>query len=234
MMKELAMPKTILPRRWWLILTCVVILSGCSSLGIKAPWLPLPGQEEKPQQPTILIAMWSDVVTQQPNGEAARGFGGRLTFYAAKGAKPIRVDGSLVVYGFEEHDGVSTKVQPDQKYVFTPEQFATHYEKFDSGTVLHGVGPVGHGRGNAQGGQPDRPLHAQGRPTGDRRADAARSAGPAGPGIREAPDCGGLAAAGRATATCGRFPTIRPRPPAATTAPPPSRTAPGCRSPPSN
>lgn len=123
------MPKTILPRRWWLILACAVILSGCSSLKILPTGLALPGQDDKPQQPANIVAVWSDMVLQQPDGQAARGFGGRLTFYTAKAVKPVRVEGSLVVYGFEEEEGIPAKVQPDQKYVFTPEQFAQHYEK---------------------------------------------------------------------------------------------------------
>lgn len=132
------MSKTILPRCWYLILACVVILSGCSTLGIKPPHLPLTSQEEKPQQPATILAIWSDMVAQQPNGESVRGFGGRLTFYTAKGAKPVRVEGTLVVYGFEEAPegaAVPPKVQPDQKYVFTPEQFAQHYEKTTLGSA---------------------------------------------------------------------------------------------------
>ena len=123
------MPETILPRRWLLILACVVILSGCTSLKV-LPTIPvLPGSDDKPQQPAHLISLWSDMVVHDPNGQPARGFGGRLSFYTAKGNKPIRVDGSLVVYGFEEQGDSGDKVKPDKKFVFTPEQFARHYEK---------------------------------------------------------------------------------------------------------
>ncbi len=123
------MPETILPRRWLLILACVVILSGCTSLKV-LPTIPmLPASGDKPQQPSHIVALWSDMVVHDPNGQPARGFGGRLTFYTAKGNKPVRVDGSLVVYGFEEQGNGPAKMKPDKKFVFTPEQFARHYEK---------------------------------------------------------------------------------------------------------
>ena len=127
------MPETILPRRWLLILACVVILSGCTSHRV-LPTIPmLPGSDDKPQQPTHIVALWSDMVVHDPNGQPARGFGGRLTFYTAKGNKPVRVDGSLVVYGFEEEEDSPGKVKPDKKFVFTAEQFARHYEKASLG-----------------------------------------------------------------------------------------------------
>jgi hypothetical protein len=123
------MPETILPRRWLLILACVAILSGCTSLKV-LPTIPtLPGSDDKPQQPANIVALWSDMVVHDPNGQPARGFGGRLSFYTAKGNKPVRVDGGLVVYGFEEQGDSAAKVKPDKKFVFTPEQFARHYEK---------------------------------------------------------------------------------------------------------
>jgi hypothetical protein len=123
------MPDTILPRRWLLILACVVILSGCSSLKV-LPTVPvLPGRDDKPQQPSHIVALWSDMVVHDPNGQPARGFGGRVTFYTEKGNKPVRVEGTLEVYGFEERPGCPPKMKPDKKFVFTPEQFARHYEK---------------------------------------------------------------------------------------------------------
>ena len=126
------MPQTIVPRRWWLILACVLILSGCTSMKT-LPTIPgIPAGEDKPQQPSNIVAVWTDMVVHDPNGPPARGFGGRLSFYGAKGYKPVRVDGTLVVYGFEE-DGSLAKVKPDMKFVFTPEQFTQHYEKSSLG-----------------------------------------------------------------------------------------------------
>ena len=120
---------TIPPRRWLLILVCVLILSGCTTMK-SLPKVPLiPGQDDKPQQPETIVGMWSDMVVHQSDGRAVRGLGGRLTFYTNKGSKPVRVDGTLVVYGFEEQGDPQTKVKPDKKFIFTPEQFARHYEK---------------------------------------------------------------------------------------------------------
>jgi len=112
------------------LLIPLLILAGCSSLRLNSS---IPFVEEKPQQPASLAAIWQDTALAQPNQPPKRGFLGRLVFYGEKGGKPIRVEGTLVVYAFEENGGGPEKVKPDRKYVFTPEQFAEHHTKCDLG-----------------------------------------------------------------------------------------------------
>ncbi|MGO8746930.1 MAG: hypothetical protein ACLQNE_13165 [Thermoguttaceae bacterium] len=92
----------------------------------------MPFFEEKPQEPASVDVIWRDTVLAQPNQTPMRGFSGELIFYGGKekkGARPILVEGTLVVYAFDESVGGQEKVKPDRKFVFTPEQFATHHAK---------------------------------------------------------------------------------------------------------
>ena len=104
--------------------------SGCSHWGKhhRFPW-----QKEEPQTPDKVVAMWTNTVLSHPDGPATRGFGGRLMFYREPSPKPVLVDGTLIVYGFDETRRKPDDPRPDRKYVFTPEQFAHHYSKSDIG-----------------------------------------------------------------------------------------------------
>jgi hypothetical protein len=92
----------------------------------------MPFFEEKPQEPASVAAVWKDRSLAQPNQVPMRGFLGELIFYGNKDkkvGKPILVEGTLEVYAFDETVGGQEKVKPDRKFVFTPEQFATHHVK---------------------------------------------------------------------------------------------------------
>ena len=86
-------------------------------------------QDEEPQAPAKLVAIWTDARIQPPDRPATRGFGGRLTFFVPDRDPPVRVDGSLTVYAYEEQSLDEQETRADRKYVFTPEQFANHYGK---------------------------------------------------------------------------------------------------------
>ena len=86
-------------------------------------------REEKPGKPDKIIALWSDTVLTQTGRPPIRGFGGRLMFYEGKKEEPIKVEGTLVVYAFDETDRDANNTRPDRKYVFTPQQLPLHYSK---------------------------------------------------------------------------------------------------------
>jgi hypothetical protein len=92
-----------------------------------APW-PF-STEEKPGVPSRVLAVWTDTVLTQPDRMPQRGFGGRLMFYASKKDEPIKVEGTLVVYAFDETDREPNNAKPDRKYIFRKEQLPAHYSK---------------------------------------------------------------------------------------------------------
>ncbi len=108
----------------------LIVLTGCTSLGLKKPdvW-PLNSGDNKPIVPNQVVANWTNTVMYQGSRIPVRGFGGRLLFYADGKKDPVKVDGTLVVYAFDEKNRDPNNAKPDRKFVFTKEQLATHYSK---------------------------------------------------------------------------------------------------------
>ena len=108
-------------------------LTGCSSFNLKKkiPWQP--GKDGSNEPPVKIVAVWTDTVMTTGANIPTRGFGGRLMFYDREDGEPIKVDGTLTVYAFEDAKQPSSRTAPDRKYVFKAEQFAKHYSKSQVG-----------------------------------------------------------------------------------------------------
>jgi hypothetical protein len=106
------------------------LLTGCTSLSVKKPdvW-PFNISDNKPGMPTQVVANWTDTMLYNDSQVPVRGFGGRILFYVDGKKDPIKVEGSLVVYAFEEKNSDPNSVKPDRKFVFTKEQLESHYSK---------------------------------------------------------------------------------------------------------
>ena len=86
----------------------------------------LPAKSRNIETPRQVVPVWSDTVLHQSGVAATRGFGGRLMFYGQDKNKPIKVEGSLVVYAWDDSKG-SMERTPDRKYVFPAETLQSHY-----------------------------------------------------------------------------------------------------------
>lgn len=120
------------PRTLLTLIAIAVATSGIAA-DLKSPKSWFQADSDKPQAPGSVIAVWSPALLQRADGTRARGFGGRLIFYGTKDHTPIRVDGALVVYAYDEDNQNGQNSRPDRKYIFTREQFVSHYSKGDLG-----------------------------------------------------------------------------------------------------
>ena len=50
-------------------------------------------------------------------------------FYNGEKPEPVKVEGTLTVYLFDETNRDPNNLKPDRKYVFTKEQLPSHYSK---------------------------------------------------------------------------------------------------------
>lgn len=124
------MRRTSIHRRSHLLLLALCFTMpamGCTLLTTSQ--LPFFGAK-KPEfeAPRQVVPVWSDTVLHQPDATATRGFGGRLMFYGQDKHKPIRVEGSLIVYAWDDSKG-SMERTPDRKYVFPAETLQEHYSE---------------------------------------------------------------------------------------------------------
>jgi hypothetical protein len=115
---------------------CVLFLAlacfsgGCAQFNVKPLSTPLFGDDkDKPKIPNRVVAVWVDTVRYTQGEAPTRGFGGRLMFYQQNEDKPVKIDGELVVYAFDEDGRKATDPRPTRKYVFSADQIETHYSK---------------------------------------------------------------------------------------------------------
>jgi len=86
-----------------------------------------------PQVPTRLVSTWTDTVLHRQGQKSQRGFGGRLLFFSKKTDDPVRVEGQLVVYAFDESGRADHETQPTKRFIFPSEQFVRHESKSQVG-----------------------------------------------------------------------------------------------------
>ena len=89
--------------------------------------------DTRPRQPERVTAIWTHTVLNQEGRVGVRGFGGRLMFYGVDRDRPIKVDGTLTVYAYNDTGREPTECVPDRKFVFKRAQFAGHYSKSQLG-----------------------------------------------------------------------------------------------------
>ncbi len=102
------------------------------SLIDRLPWI---GDKEKevPEpypNPAKIAATWTPDTLVQTGRTPTRGFGGRVFFYDEK-SRPVPVDGSLIVHGFD--DNAPDAASRVKRFEFTPEQFTRHFSQTDLG-----------------------------------------------------------------------------------------------------
>ncbi len=123
-----------------LVCLAVVFISGCASMthkqdgkrtkfGKVLPWTKDRAPDPYPN-PARMATTWTPDTLLQAGRTPTRGFGGRLFFYDEK-THAVPVDGELTVHAFSEPtDGSKGEVK---RYVFTAEQFTSHFSQTDLG-----------------------------------------------------------------------------------------------------
>jgi hypothetical protein len=122
-----------------LTLTLLTSGTGCQTW-MKPPafanpmtWFKNQSTEDKHGVPQRLVVLWADDVMGQMGKASTRGFGGRLYFYNAED-KPVPVEGQLTVYAYDDTiPKKGSQRNPDRKFVFTAEQFQSHFSESQIG-----------------------------------------------------------------------------------------------------
>jgi hypothetical protein len=125
------------------LLTALLSMSGCKTMEFGGTnWV---NQEERPRlrvenpfksmtketfgSPQKMTVIWKGSTLASPGNPAVRGFGGRVFFYDADN-ETVKVDGEMVVYGF---DTANDSNQADKKFVFKRDKMEDHYGETNLG-----------------------------------------------------------------------------------------------------
>ena len=117
---------------WIGVVFCVCLVCGCSmfdtdqdfDLTKRIPWM---DSDKVCDHPTRMTTLWTHTVLNQTGKLGVRGFGGRIMLHVNATEKPVKVNGTLIIYAFDETEHETTV--PERKFVFTAEQFDNHYSK---------------------------------------------------------------------------------------------------------
>ncbi|MEM8910186.1 MAG: hypothetical protein AAGC97_00355 [Planctomycetota bacterium] len=127
------------------LLGVAIVTTGCAGLTRKdqadrpksvslfdrMPWSKSTTDAPTPYpNPVKLATTWSPDTLTQSGRTPTRGFGARVFFYDEK-SRPVAVDGTLIVHGFDEDASDPTKAT--KRFEFTPEQFTRHFSQSDLG-----------------------------------------------------------------------------------------------------
>ncbi len=119
------------------ILVALASITGCQSTQTAGWWNPFSqlssSDEVKFEQPARMAVIWRESTISQPGRGTARGFGGRVYFYNQQN-EPIRVDGELTVYAFDDSTSSTQNNVPDRKYVFKQSDLQKHFSETDLGS----------------------------------------------------------------------------------------------------
>lgn len=86
-------------------------------------------EELREGTPVRIVSSWVDTVKHTQGEMPERGFGGRLLFYDEESNDPIKVEGELVVYAFDESNRDPIDNRPTRRFVFPSEQLSLHMSK---------------------------------------------------------------------------------------------------------
>nr|MBA3480181.1 hypothetical protein [Pirellulales bacterium] len=91
-------------------------------------------EKPEPQVPSRFVATWTETVLNTAGQKPLRGFGGRIAFFKQASEDPIRIDGQLVVYAFDETSRPSHETHPTRKYIFPADEVVRHESDSKVGT----------------------------------------------------------------------------------------------------
>lgn len=118
------------------LLTMIVLatVTGCASKSSKwsfSNWdvkraVGMKPEKPDPETPERMVATWTDTTLSTVGQSPKRGFGGKLMFFKRGSEDPVRVEGNLVVYAFDETNRPDHETHPTRKYIFPMEEFVRH------------------------------------------------------------------------------------------------------------
>jgi len=117
-------------RPWILIAVFSVALSGCTQTSLFQSTTRLvrgvTGKRDNPQA-ARLLCLWESAEGQGLDGRNARGFAGQILFFGYGDAAPIKVDGDIRIYQYDDYDPDDLNPKPIHVFNFNPDAWNAHH-----------------------------------------------------------------------------------------------------------
>lgn len=123
-------------RRVQVAALCLTILSGCQSLdmGVMRPGRSIP--EATPRDPVReVVCLWEPGEGLGLDGQPARGFAGQMLFFTAGNPDPVRVDGDVSIFVFDNLGTVEEQAKPIHQFDFSSEAWNTYLRDTNVGAA---------------------------------------------------------------------------------------------------
>lgn len=119
--------------RLLLLSACLPPLVGCADFDLRRPIPWVNDGKNDPKAPGDVVVFWRNAIHHRAGRRPTRGFGGRVMFHDQKKGDPTKVEGTLVIYAFDEKNRRPGDNRPTRKFVFPAERFAKHYSESELG-----------------------------------------------------------------------------------------------------
>ena len=131
-----------------LMLACLV--GGCDTLQLDAA-KSLPGLDwNKPDRPVIeIVALWEPAEGIGLDQAPTRGFAGQMMFFVAGDAEPVKVDGDVRIYVFDNQGTEEQRATPIHQFDFPAEVWNTYLRETNLGKTYQVFMPYTRKGGNA-------------------------------------------------------------------------------------
>ena len=123
-----------------LLLTALATVAsgGCSSLGPLAVWKANRIREATDADPVVeVLCLWQPAEGRGLNGLPTRGFAGQIMFFTRRSPEPVRIDGDVRIYLFENRGTVEERAKPVHQFDFIGKVWDQHLQQGTLGTSYH-------------------------------------------------------------------------------------------------
>ena len=115
-------------------LVCVA-LSGCATLDL--PW-PNRIPEASLKNPVVrVLCLWEPSEGRDPKGLPCRGFAGQILFLGNQGGRPVKVNGTVKVYQFDDLGTEEEQAVPVHQFEFDAGAWNRHMKVGSFGAAYH-------------------------------------------------------------------------------------------------
>ncbi len=113
----------------------LLLSSGCATLDI--PWFDRMPEAGRRNPVVQIVCMWEPSEGRDPQGAPCRGFAGQILFLGNRGGTPVKVEGEVSVYVFDDLGTEAEQATPIHQFNFDAGAWNRHLQKGSLGPAYY-------------------------------------------------------------------------------------------------